>query len=121
MIAEGGLDVLNKLAFLLSGWPNWNWPEIHTMADNLGRSGQEEGYRAAENMLRWSVESLVRASSGTSALPEVLKDAKPLLDHYSLPQWIDIGQTIADHLDRTRFANLDKRQGIIGAFTLLSG
>ncbi len=119
LIEEGGLDALAKLTALLSTWPSWNWPDIHALADTLGRAGQEDSYRVTESMLRWTVDTLVRVRSGTMPLPGILAGLEPMLKHRTLAQWIEAGQAVGAHLDKIRYANLDRRQGIIGTFSIL--
>ena len=72
-MAEGGLAALDKLTALLADYPRWNWPAIHALAENLGRAGQEDAYRIHENLLRWSIDALVKAKATRQPPPGVLK------------------------------------------------
>jgi DNA polymerase-3 subunit delta' len=120
LLEEGGLETLGKLTSLLAGFPSWNWEGIHTLADTLGRPGQEEQYRITDILLRWCVDRMVRATAGAGQMPRILNGMGPLLAGYTLNDWINIREALTAHLDRIKYANLDRRQGIIGAFTILS-
>lgn len=120
VVEEGGLESLDKLTALLAHWPQWDWPAIHALADSVGRAGQDEQYRMIETLMLWIAETLVRVKAGAATLPEMLNRAKNLLNSHSLAAWTALFEQLTDHFEKIRFANLDKRQGIIGAFTILS-
>lgn len=118
---EGGLEAIDKTIALLSGFPKWDWPQIHAQADNLSRKGQEESYKAFRHVLLWSVEQLVRARAlNKEPVPPLDTDGlKPLLKYFDLAQWTEICEKLKDHFQVIENANLDKRQAVIGAFSIL--
>jgi DNA polymerase-3 subunit delta' len=121
---EGGIGTLQTLIDLLGGWPDWDWPKIHPMADNLSRNDAEKGYEAFAALVEWTAQSLLKARAvGLHTLPEILKTERllVLLNHYSLEQWIDICEKLKGHFIAINNSNLDKRQGVIGAFAILGG
>lgn len=69
LIEEGGLEVIYKVSALLNQWPQWDWPQIHGLADNLSKPGQEDSYQSFVEVLLWSIESLVRARARQDVLP----------------------------------------------------
>jgi len=119
----GGLEFITKVIGLLGSFPAWDWTLIHNTADNLGRFGASDAeYRNFEGILIWICESLLLAkAAGPSKLPEILRDERldTLLNHYSLEQWIDICEKLNSHFTAVDVSNLDKRQGVLGAFALL--
>jgi DNA polymerase-3 subunit delta' len=120
-LLEGeGLELLGKLIVLAAALPKLDWVEIHALSEKLGRAGQEDSYRSFETLLRWMVDSLVRQSARTAPLPAILAPLALLSNRRSLAQWIDIQQNLTAHLNRIRHANLDKRQGVLGAFIILA-
>lgn len=119
---EGGIATLQTIIDFLGQWPDWDWPRIHPVADNLARS--EGGYAAFAALMDWTAQSLVKARAvGLHTLPEILKTDSllALLNHYSLEQWIDICEKLKGHFIAIETSNLDKRQGVIGAFAILGG
>ncbi len=121
IIEQDGMETLDRVTALLAQWPQIDWPSIHALADTSGRAGQEDQYRMIEFMMIWVAEMLVRVKAGAATLSELLNRTESLLNHHDLERWIDIAERIKDHFEQVTRSNLDKRQGIIGAFTILRG
>lgn len=119
---EGGIDQLRNILSLLASRPNWDWTRIHQLAENLGRYGSDAEYASFAAMMGWLFQSLTLAkAAGPSKLPELLRSEAMmgLLNHYSLEQWGEICDKLRGHFTAIEVGNLDKRQGVIGAFSLL--
>jgi DNA polymerase III subunit delta' len=119
---EGGLDQVRNILTLLNTWEKWDWVRIHQMADNLGRYGADKEYAAFTDMMDWIFQSLLLTKAvGPLKLPESLRSESllKLLNHYSLEQWTGICDKLNAHFTAIDVGNLDKRQGVIGAFSLL--
>lgn len=120
---DGGAETLSSITLLLGTFPKWEWPLIHRKAEELGRFGaSDDAYRMFADIFLWVCESFLRAKASNSAkLPEILSanSLKPLQNHYSLEQWIDICEKLKGHFSAVENSNLDKRQGVLGAFALL--
>lgn len=119
----GGQEALQDLLLMLSAFPKWEWPLIHRKADELGRFGAaDEPYQLFKDLLLWICDSLLRSkAAGPDKVPEILRTESllALQNHYSLEQWIDICEKLKGHFSAVDFSNLDKRQGVLGAFSLL--
>lgn len=124
-LEEGGIDTLRTVIGLLEGWPDFDWTMLHQISENLSRKGSESAYGVMAAGLDWTVRNIVRAraTGGAAALPRALSGErlKPLLDHYSLEQWIDICEKLKEHFTAIDHSNLDRRQGILGAFAIIGG
>lgn len=120
LIEEGGLEVIYKAAGLLAQWPEWDWPQIHGLADNLSRPGQEDNYKSFVDVFTWAVESLVRARARQTALPSPvdMPQMARMANHYSFEQWLDICGRLKTHFATSEYSSLDKRQAILGAFSI---
>lgn len=120
---EGGEEALREILLMLSGFPKWEWPIIHRKAEELGRFGApDDPYILFKDLLLWVCDSLLRSkAAGPQKLPEILRTDSllALQNHYSLEQWIDICEKLKGHFSAVEFSNLDKRQGVLGAFSLL--
>jgi DNA polymerase-3 subunit delta' len=118
MQAEGGLAALDMVFGMLQGWPDWDWPQIHRLSENLGRAGADAAYATFRQVLLWVTGSLVSAKargmlpSGPLATETVTR----LYRHYSLRQLGDIHDRLSAHFDLVEFSSLDRRQAVIGAF-----
>jgi len=120
---QGGLDILSQLIALLSAWPNYDWVAVHHLADQIGRAGQEASYKAFEESFLWAVQTMTLANAkNQSQLDKPLHQGvfASMMAHYSLEQWLDICENLKQHFNQARFANLDKRQAVIAAFSHLS-
>lgn len=121
---EGGVTMLNTILDFLGDWPDWNWPKIHPMADNLSRAGDEKAYLGFTSLMEWVTGEILRTkASPNRAIPEILKTkgVEALQNHYSLEQWIDICEKLKGHFITIENSNLDKRQGVLGAFAIIGG
>ncbi len=121
---EGGVTMLGTILDFLGDWPDWNWPKIHPLADNLSRAGDEKAYLGFTSLMEWVTGEILRAkASPNRAMPEILKTkgVESLQNHYSLEQWIDICEKLKTHFITIENSNLDKRQGVLGAFAIIGG
>lgn len=120
LIEEGGLEVIYKVSGLLGQWPQWDWPQIHGLADNLSKPGQEDSYQSFVDVFQWSVEAMVRARARGDVLPSPVDSAQmvQMANHYSFEEWLEICERLKQHFATASFANLDKRQSILGAFSI---
>ncbi len=119
LMDDGGLEAVQAVLNLLTAWPNWDWVRIHQTADTLGRMGQEAAYKSFQDILMWSVERLTFAKARGMADAGAPLSAEPLrrmLAHYSLEDWLKICEKLKDHFTQVQVANLDRRQGVLGAF-----
>lgn len=122
MMEAGGLESVLEILSLLDDWPKLNWPKIHQSADMLARPGQDNAFRSACDILLRTVEILTLACArGQERLdpPLCRPGLQALLRHYSLEQWPGICENLKNHFTSVQTANLDKRQGLLGAFALL--
>ena len=120
LIEEGGLEVIYKVSGLLAQWPSWDWPQIHGLADNLSKPGQEESYQTFLDVFTWAVQSVVNARARGIQLPLPLNSVEiiRMANHYSFEEWLAISDSLRSHFNSVDFANLDKRQAILGAFSI---
>jgi len=124
LMEEGGVNTLNTIIDFLSAHPDWDWPKIHPWADNLSRPGSEKSYQGFTSIMEWVAANLLRAKAAPNhKLPEILRTPalESLQNHYSLEQWIDICEKLQGHFITIENSNLDKRQGVLGAFAILGG
>jgi len=115
------VESVQKIMMLLSGWPRWDWPQIHAQAEVIGRGGSVEALHSFSTILEWIVESILRARATDQTPAGVLNNDTilRLMNHYPLADWIQICENLKVHFETASFANLDKRQAVIGAFSLL--
>jgi hypothetical protein len=74
--------------------------------------------------MEWVLQSFARGRAmGRHTLPEILRTDRlqALENQYSLGQWIEIYEKVNAHFTATEQGNLDKRQGVLGAFGIIGG
>ncbi|MBU0800803.1 MAG: DNA polymerase III subunit delta' [Alphaproteobacteria bacterium] len=119
LLAEGGLEAVDKIMGLLHGWPQWDWPQIHMLADVMSRPGQDDSLQSFQDVWLWIIDSMLRAKArGQGALPGPLANdaVSRMLGHYSLPQWMAIRDALHSHFDTANHASLDRRHTVMGTF-----
>lgn len=117
-----GLETLQSLIKLCGSWPDLPWVDIHHMADQIGRAGQENAYAAFEQSFLWITSTITfEKAKGQTALQKPLNQGvfASMMAHYSLEQWLNICENLKEHFERARYANLDKRQAVLSAFSYL--
>ncbi|MEM6781382.1 MAG: DNA polymerase III subunit delta' [Pseudomonadota bacterium] len=120
LMEEGGQDSIHTLVDVLEHWQNWNWPQIHRLADSLGRVGQDKAYKTFVQVFEWTLESLLFAKARDEIALDAPLDHKALrnmLSHYSLEEWVKICENLKAHFDMFERGHLDKRQAVLGAFS----
>lgn len=120
LLEEGGLDILSRLLESFAPWPNWRWSDLHKLAENLGRSGADTQFESFSGSMLWIAQSLVKAKARGTMLSGPLQTPvfQSILEHYSLNKLSDIAQTLQDHLSKTDYANLEKREAVLRCFSI---
>lgn len=118
---QGGIEAVQTIANLLSGWPDWDWARLHATAENVGRGTDNASYNGFRDTFLWAAQTLVRAKAINAPLPGPLnlEPIRVMLSHFSLEDWTRIHDTLADHFRQIDQGSLDRRQGVLGAFPLI--
>ena len=119
IVEEGGLEVIGNIVALLENHQQWDWPQIHKLADGLSRNGQEDSMATFQDVFLWVIDTIVKCKARGQGLPKVMDSPKmqELHRHFNLKQWIDIADRLRGHFDTANFASLDKRYAVLGAFS----
>ena len=117
-IQENGLETLDQILAIFEHYPAWNWGNLHILAEDLGRAGREQGYKAFEELLQWTFAQLAmsKARGQSPQLPAL----HGFMRNSSLEQLLKICENLESHFNKVETANLDKRQGVLGAFSLIA-
>lgn len=101
--------------------------QIHQMADALARKGKDNTYDAFENAMMFLAQTLTMTKakhplSPADNLASALKGhgLESILNAHTLEQWITICDGLKTHFERIRMRNLDKRHGVMDAFSILA-
>jgi DNA polymerase-3 subunit delta' len=113
---SGVTDTLANLTQMLKDGPP-PWTSVHKLADSLSGSGSDPAYNAFREILDWTLRQTARARARGEPPPAPLQD---FLKNSSLEELLKICENLEDHFGRSDAANLDRRQTILGAFSLLA-
>lgn len=104
-----GIKLYKEISSMLSNLPKLDMVKLHELAEKLGKSSAETSYYMAINIILKFCENKIRAKS-RNGLSESYQETS-----YFLNSWDKIS-ALAKNIDKF---NLDKRQGIMGAFLTL--
>lgn len=123
LVADGALKSLGKITTLLTAWPKLNWAEIHGQAEVLGGRGNDaDDLQGFQEALLWICEQIAKARARRlDTLPKPLDGAPytAMLADGTLEGWTKISDNLKAHFDMVKYGSLDKRQAILGAFSIL--
>lgn len=123
IIETKGLETAQNVLTIFERWPNFNWVDIHHLADSAGRANQIDSFRNIEETFLWMIEQIIFAKAkNQNELSAPLNTAlfTKICADYPLETWLKIFETLKDHFAQAHFANLDKKQAVLGAFNLIT-
>ena len=108
-----------RILDLLENYPKYDRLALHKFADSLNG---EEGALAGDIMA--TIFDYLAKAKARGIEIEGFGVHRPLMrriiDQSSLERLLRIGEAVKSHFNKVEFANLDKRQGILTAFSLLN-
>ncbi len=123
LAGEGGLDVHADLMGLLGSLPSLDPMRLHKLADKLARKGNEAGFRAAGELLHWTLSRIIKtaATGDIDSAGDVNDNAliSKLAGLATLDRWLEVWEKITHLLERADAANLDRKQVILNVFHAL--
>lgn len=120
---EGALDILNMVMDQLKNHPRWDYAALHAIADDMARAGQDQAFKTFQELLIWILSQMIVAKARGQALQSAAlqnEAIQSLLQNSSLEELLKICENLQSHFAKINGANLDKRQGVLGAFSLLA-
>jgi DNA polymerase-3 subunit delta' len=113
-LANGGVDLNRRIAQLLSGLPDVDWPSAHALADSLAGDAQEQRFETFFGLLLDMLARLTRlraAGSGGDEAERAL--AARLIAEGRLPAWAELWQAIVRDKSDADELNLDRRALVV--------
>jgi DNA polymerase III subunit delta' len=119
LAGSGGLELYERIAAVLAGLPQVDWPAAHALADQLAMPANAQRFEAFFDLLLELIGRLVHARAlGCTRAPEAALAGR-LIAEARLPAWAalweDVGRERADAV----LLNLDKRALVLGTFAKL--
>ncbi len=122
-LEQGGLETLNEILTLFDHCPNWPWPDIHKLADTLARNGRDQSYKSFALLMPWIFSQMITAKARGHEIASTalhLEAIERLHRQSSLESLLKICENLKAHFDRVERSNLDKRQAVLGAFSIIA-
>ena len=122
IIQSSGLETAQKVLSIFETAPKFNWVDIHSLSDQAGKAGQDKAFKNMGAIFARVYEALTFAKArGQDSLPAPINHNvyKEMLARYSLEELTNLYDEIKAHFNQAEFANLDKRQAVIGAFNII--
>lgn len=120
---EGGLETFAMIMEAFDRYPDFNWTGIHKLADDLAGKGKDQNYMSFQELTKWMFAQLAKSKArgqgitakalDTQAFQEILKNS-------SLAQLSKICENLHEFYGQSNAANLDKRQTVLGTFSLIA-
>jgi DNA polymerase-3 subunit delta' len=123
-IEHGGLETLESILDLLQSYPAWPWPEIHRLGEQLSKSGKDDAYKQFTVLLSWIYAEMAKAKArGTSLTGGYFEGSaalQNLMRQSSLESLLKICENLEGLFDTVQRSNLDKKQAVLSAFSLIA-
>ncbi|MDD9900076.1 MAG: DNA polymerase III subunit delta' [Alphaproteobacteria bacterium] len=111
---DGVLDLYGELAKTVAGLPDIDMLAVHDLAERLGRGATTDAYDAACDILSgWCLQEARAGARGTGVTDS------PLSGLYTPRHSFEMWEKMTRLFQQVRSGNLDRRQGILGAFLML--
>jgi DNA polymerase-3 subunit delta' len=122
-IEDDGLETLSSVLDMLKTAPHWNWPLIHKMGGDLGRAGKDDAYKNFTKLLIWVFTQMTTAKArGRDLEVETLRvpAIEAMMAQSSLETLLETCDNLSNHFLRVERANLDKKQAVLRAFSIIA-
>jgi DNA polymerase-3 subunit delta' len=120
---DDGVKLYRQLLDIMETLPELDMLKVHDLAEKLGKSGAEQSYATATEIMTGWCERQARAIVRGQALGDVLpSDAavfRKISDLYPSGHFFQAWEKISQLVLQTENYNLDRRQAILGAFLAL--
>ncbi len=122
VLNAGGVELYRDLVSLLLDLPRLDAAALHRQADRLARSGAEEGYRMAVDLLLGWLGRMIRQAAAGGSPKELVPGEATAMRRLAQPggvaRWIELVETLRRQFALVEAVNLDRRQvwvsGLLG-------
>ena len=120
---QGGIESLSAALEILQAYPRFDWSSLHKKIDPMTRAGQDQTYRLFQTLLCRIFFDLTSVKARNKPLPHYLADHKfaaKMLDDRTIKDLAHLSSALQEHFDKSNFANLDKKQTLLHAISLIA-
>ncbi len=124
LATEGGLELYRDMTGLLETLPKLDVQALHAFGTRFGKSGAEDAFQTASDLLRWWLGRLILATAGGGReKAPFTPDEEALMDRLGraagLDRWFEVWEKINRLLAKASHANLDRKQVVLNVFLTL--
>lgn len=109
---QGAAEMQQEISKIMAYYPKYKYSDIHVMADTVGRAGQDSAFQMFSFLLVQSLRQSIRQKARGEAPADWTKNL-------NLQDCLKICDNLEEHFNKIERSNLEKRLGVIEAFTLL--
>jgi DNA polymerase III subunit delta' len=123
LIEDEALAMFERLTILFKHYPRWDWEQVHLLAEELGRAGHERAYRGFATLLGRALAQIIMARAAGGPLPAYLRPDGALariMNDKPLRGLLEMSERLEAHFQSTERSNLEKRQAVLNAFSILA-
>ncbi len=120
----GGLDLYREFVRIVGTLPDLDISAVHTLGDRMARGSAVENFATFSRLVdRWLSEMIRSISTGRPRIESVVGEQATIerLAHLAgLEEWLEVWDKVKQLLSRAEYANLDRKQVVIGMFHTLA-
>ncbi|MGH7075396.1 MAG: DNA polymerase III subunit delta' [Stellaceae bacterium] len=119
LTAGGGLGLYREINDLLMPLPTLDGIAIERFADRLGRSGAEDAFRLATELISGRVARLIKAAATGGQGDGADDPLIHLVPRPSLDRWVEVWENLNRTFTLVDVVNLDRKEAVLNAFFAL--
>ncbi len=113
-LENGSIEVYETAMDIINATSRTSWARVHQLADTLASGGNDKVYLDFQNLLVSRLQATAKArATGRD------EGRRPLLPDCSLADIVKICENLEQYFVQANTANLDKRQVVLGAMSIL--
>jgi len=124
VIDAGGLNFYREFIRIVGTLPDIDISAVHTLGDRMARGAPSENFATFSRLVdRW-LSGMIRSISTGRPVIESVDGEQVIIERLNhlagLEEWLEIWEKVKQLLFRAEYANLDRKQVVIGMFHALS-
>ena len=123
LVEAGGLELYRVCLALLSSLPQLDMVKLHTLADQLSKTGSEKQFATILNLLYNILARLLRFKAEGSMQNGHFFDEAAIFDRIcpdaGLDRWIEVWEKVCSLMESSKAVNLDRKQVVLNIFIVI--
>ena len=129
LLEQGGIEFAQTIIHLIMNLPTLDLVEVHKLGDRVGHKDGADIYDAVTDIILWTLSVIIRGEAlgfkDYSIYNNIISANSTLLmrikeSGQSLDQWAELWDDVHKLLTGSKALNMERKQALINAFTLLA-